>query len=97
MEEIYIDGIHEYDYLKTETKDSTIHILYYSDHIEWDSSIVGKKVIELIDNGNGITINQLKTDEELNYLEIEQFHVLLRLYSQESTYEIAPPSVKRYF
>ena len=55
MEEIYIDGIHEYDYLKTETKDQTIHTLYYSDHLEWSSSIVGTKAIELIDTHNDVS------------------------------------------
>ena len=96
MEEIYIDGIHEYDYLKTETKDETIHTLYYSDHIEWASSIVGTKAIELIDDGNGVQIKELSLDEE-DYLRIEQLHVILRLHSQEFTYEIASPSIKRDF
>ena len=97
MEEIYIDGIHEYDYLKTETKDQTVHTLYYTDHIEWSSSIVGTKAIELIDNGNGVQIKGLKLDEEENYLRIEQLHIILRLHSQESIYEISQPSVKTEF
>lgn len=97
MEEIYIDGIHEYDYLKTETKDQTVHTLYYSDHIEWDSNIAGTKAIELIDNGNGVQIKGLALDEEENYLRIEQLHIILRLYSQECIYEISQPSVKTEF
>ena len=97
MEEIYIDGIHEYDYLKTNTEGSMIHTLYYSDHLEWTSSIVGTKAIELIDNGNGVQIKGLALDEEENYLRIEQLHIMLRLHSQESTYQISPQSVKRDF
>jgi len=97
MEEIYIDGIHEYDYLKTKTKDQTVHALYHSDHIEWDSSIVHTKAIELIDSGNGVQIKGLSLDEEENYLRIEQLHIILRVYSQECTYEISPQSVKRDF
>lgn len=97
MEEIYIDGIHEYDYLKKNTEGSMIHTLYYSDHIEWDGNIVGTKAIELIDNGNGVQIKGLSLDEEENYLRIEQLHVILRLYSQECIYEIAPAPSKREF
>lgn len=97
MEEIYIDGIHEYDYLKTETKDQTIHTLYYSDYVEWCSTIVGKKAIELVDTYNGVQIKGLALDEEENYFKVEQLHIILRLYSQETAYEIAPPSVKKGF
>jgi len=97
MEEIYIDGIHEYDYLKTKIEGSMIHTLYYSDHLEWTSSIVGTKAIELIDSGNGVQIKELALDEEENYLKVEQLHIILRLYSQESTYEISPQPVKRDF
>jgi len=96
MEEIYIDGIHEYDYLKTATKDETVHTLYYSDHIEWSGGIVGTKAIELIDSGNGVSINNTSLNDE-DYLRIEQLHVLLRLYSQPSVYEISQPSIKTKF
>lgn len=97
MEEIYIDGIHEYDYLKTNVEGSMIHTLYYSDHLEWSSSLVGTKAIELIDNGNGVQIKGLALDEEENYLRIEQLHIILRLYSQECTYEISPQPIKTGF
>ena len=97
MEEIYIDGIHEYDYLKTETKDQTIHTLYYSDHIEWASSIVGTKAIELIDTHNDVHIEEIDISKAMNYLQMEQLHIILRLYSQESTYQISPQPIKRDF
>lgn len=97
MEEIYIDGIHEYDYLKTETKDQTVHTLYYSDHIEWDSNIAGTKAIELIDTHNDVIIEKIDTTKPMNYLQVEQLHIILRLYSQETAYEIAPQPVKKDF
>lgn len=97
MEEIYIDGIHEYDYLKTETEDQTVHTLYYSDHIEWSRSIASSKAIELIDTNNDVIIEKIDTNKPMNYLQVEQLHIILRLYSQETAYEIAPQSVKKYF
>lgn len=97
MEEIYIDGVHEYDYLKTETKDQTVHTLCYSDHSEWSSSIASKKAIELIDTHNDVRIEKLDISKEMSYLQMEQLHIILRLYSQETAYEIAPQPVKKYF
>ena len=97
MEEIYIDGIHEYDYLKTETKDQTIHTLYYSDHLEWSSSIVGTKAIELIDTHDDVVIEKIDTTKPMNYLQVEQLHIILRLYSQDCTYEISPQPIKTGF
>ena len=97
MEKIYIDGVHEYDYLKTETKDQTIHTLYYSDHLEWSSSIVGTKAIELIDTHNDVVIEKIDTSKPMNYLQVEQLHIILRLYSQETAYQISPQPVKKDF
>ena len=97
VEEIYIDDIHEYDYVKKETKDECIHTLYYSDWYGWADSIKGKKVIELIDSGNGVTIKDLVIDEEVDYLRIEQFHIILRLHSEQCKYQIAQPSLKKDF
>jgi hypothetical protein len=74
-----------------------IHTLYYSDHIEWTSSIVGTKAIELIDSGDGVQIKGLALDEEEDYLKVEQLHIILRLYSQECIYEIAPAPIKTGF
>ena len=97
VEEIYIDDIHEYDYVKKETKDECVHTLYYSDWYGWSDSIKGKKAIELIDSGNGVQIKGLSLDEEENYLRIEQLHIILRVYSQECTYEISPQPIKTGF
>jgi len=72
--------------------------LYYSDHLEWSSDIVGTKAIELIDSGNGVQIKGLFLfDEEENYLRIEQLHIILRLHSQDCTYEISSQPIKTGF
>ena len=97
VEEIYIDDIHEYNYVKAETKDECVHTLYYSDWYGWADTIKGKKAIELIDSGNGVTIKDLSLDDEQDYLRIEQLHIMLRLHSQQCTYQIAQPSLKKDF
>ena len=98
-EEIYIDGIHEYNYIKDvdENKDISIHTLYYSDSSEWSESTKNTLALQLVDDGNGIIIEQLSTKKGINYLETEQLHIILRLHSQPSAYEISQPATKTSF
>ena len=97
-EEIYINGKHEYDYHKLEaTKEATVHTLYYSDDFEWADHIRKTVAMQLVDTGSGIEIIGVNSKKEINYLEAEQLHILLRLSSSQSVYKIAEPSPKRDF
>ena len=97
-EEIYINGKHEYDYHKLEAaKHVTVHTLYYSDDEEWAEHIRKQVAMQLIDNGDGIEIIGACTKQHLNYLEAEQLHILLRLSSTHTVYQIAEPQSKSSF
>lgn len=97
-EEIYINGKHEYDYHKLEAaKDATVHTLYFSDSDEWDQSVRKQVAMQLVDTGDGIQIIGACTKKEINYLEAEQLHILLRLSSSHSIYQISEPAPKRDF
>ena len=97
-EEIYINGKHEYDYHKLEaTKEATVHTLYYSDDFEWADHVRKTVAMQLVDTGSGIEIIGISTKKEINYLEAEQLHILLRLSSGYSVYKIAEPTPKRDF
>lgn len=97
-EEIYINSRHEYDYHKLEAaKNVTVHTLYFSDDEEWADSMKKQVAMQLVDNGDGIEIIGACTKKNLDYLEAEQLHILLRLSSSHSVYKIAEPSPKRDF
>ena len=97
-EEIYINGKHEYDYHKLEaSKDATVHTLYFSDNDEWDDVVKKQVAMQLVDTGDGIQIIGLCTKKEIDYLEAEQLHILLRLASVHSVYQIAEPTPKKDF
>jgi hypothetical protein len=97
-EEIYINGRHEYDYHKLEaTKQAIVHTLYYSDDYEWADHVRKTVAMQLVDNGGGIEIIGISTKKEINYLEAEQLHILLRLSSTHSVYQITEPVVKKEF
>ena len=97
-EEIYINGRHEYDYHKLEaTKQATVHTLYYSDDYEWADHVRKTVAMQVVDNGGGIEIIGISTKKEINYLEAEQLHILLRLSSTHSVYQITEPVIKKEF
>jgi hypothetical protein len=97
-EEIYINGRHEYDYHKLEaTPSATVHTLYYSDDFEWADHVRKTVAMQLVDTGSGVELIGVNTKKEINYLEAEQLHILLRLSSSHSVYQIAEPIVKTNF
>lgn len=97
-EEIFINGSHEYDYKKQIlTDDVNVHTLYYSDHSDWGEETKKTIAVQLIDRGNGIEIMGLSTKKQLTYTEAEQLHILLRLASPHSVYQIAEPTPKKDF
>jgi hypothetical protein len=97
-EEIYINSRHEYNYHKLEAAEhATVHTLYYSDDTEWSVDIRNTVAMQLVDTGNGIEIIGISTKKEINYLEAEQLHILLRLSSGSTVYQIAEPTPKKDF
>lgn len=97
-EEIYINGRHEYDYHKLEaTKEATVHTLYYSDDYEWADHVRKSVAMQLVDTGSGVEIIGINSKKEINYLEAEQLHILLRLSSGHSVYQITEPVIKKEF
>ena len=97
-EEIYINGKHEYDYHKLSSKTNvTVHTLYFSDDEEWAEDHRNTVAMQLVDDGNGLEIIGVNTKKSINYLEAEQLHILLRLSSSQSVYQIAEPTPKVEF
>ena len=97
-EEIYIDGKHEYDYHKLQAAEhTTVHTLYFSDDDEWADNLKKQVAMQLVDTGDGIQIIGISIKKEINYLEAEQLHILLRLTITHSVYQIAEQPIKKEF
>jgi hypothetical protein len=82
MEQILIDGKHDYDYkLSNDT-----HELYCSDGDHWFSP--GSLSMEVVDDGNGLTV--MEQGIRLIYLDYsaaERLSILLRIINRDRTYE----------
>ena len=96
IEEIYIDGKHEYDYCFN-NDDVPTYSLYHSLDDYWSDHIKGTEALRLEDTGNGVKIIGLSSKKEVNYSQIEELHILLRLYTQVTHYEIVTPPIKTLF
>lgn len=97
-EEIYINGVHEYDYHKLHvTTDVKVHTLYFSDDEEWSDDLRKQVAMQLVDNSNGIELIGVNSKKMIDYLEAEQLHILLRLASTDCVYQISEPTPKRTF
>ena len=97
-EEIYINDRHEYDYHKLKvTEHTVVHTLYFSDDFEWGADTRNTVAMQLVDTGNGIEIIGVNSKKEIDYLEAEQLHILLRLSSGNSVYQITEPVIKKEF
>jgi len=96
MEEIYVDGKHEYDYCFN-NDDVPTYSLYYSNNLYWSDHVRGVEALRLEDTGNGVKIIGLNSKKEIDYSQIEELHILLRLYTQVTHYEIAQPAIKTLF
>ena len=64
----------------------------------------GNNIVPTIKGAGSVTYGiallqdyDLVIDEEQDYLRIEQLHIILRLHSQQCTYQIAQPSLKKDF
>lgn len=97
-EQIYINDKHEYDYHKLNAAPhATVHTLYFSDNDEWADNLKKQVAMQLVDTGDGIQIIGITTKKEIDYLEAEHLHILLRLASVHSVYQIAKPTPKKDF
>lgn len=83
MEQILIDGKHEYNY----KLDNDDHELYFSEDEAWISS--GELAIQIIDDGNGLRV--MENEKSIVYLDYhmaEMISIVLRLINRERTYEV---------
>ena len=84
-QQIFIDGIHEYDY---ELIDDNLHALYYSNGGEWTEHVKGMVAMSIRDDGNGLE-GMDGSSNRINYSEAEQLFILLKLINSPAKHEIA--------
>ena len=91
---IFIDDIHEYDYVRDELDHKVIiHSLFYSNQVHWTSTVRDTIAMQLTDNGDGFIIsgeNKFNKGVVIDYSCAEQLEILLRLVyvHNPSRYEI---------
>ena len=90
-QQIYVNGIYEYDYelIDDNIHNDNIHTLYYSISEHWTPTIRGQIAFAIEDDGNGFNLLTILTDKKkLDYSESEYLYILLRITHTSNTYEI---------
>jgi hypothetical protein len=94
---IFINGDHEYDYVKDEQAKVTSHLLFYSNTEIWSSDIRETLAASIEDDGNGYTLSgnaRPGKKGRIDYQYAQQLELLLRLADLEITnkYELSVES-----
>lgn len=94
---IFINDVHEYDYVKDEQSKVTSHLLFYSNTEVWNSEIRETLAASIEDDGNGYTLSgNARPDKKgkIDYHYAQQLEILLRLADKEITnkYELSVES-----
>ncbi len=79
VKEIFINGEHSYNVSIEKVKNKTVYSLFFSAESFWTRP--NELTLQLVDDGNGIKIDKLKTKNFLDYHEAEKLSVLLRVCS----------------
>lgn len=83
MTAIYIDGVHEFDYIKN----GDVHALYHSFGEQWSEDSKGELAFSIEEDGNGLILpSKMK---RLDYCTARYISIILKLALEEVRYEVA--------
>tara|TARA_R110000744_G_scaffold105075_2_gene201018 strand:+ start:974 stop:1258 length:285 start_codon:yes stop_codon:yes gene_type:complete len=84
-EQVIVDDVHAYDYLAMSNDLQESHMLYCDD----------KLCMQLDINETHVKVFEIAGQEQWTIQEAEMLHILLRLSSQYSVYELMSPTPKK--
>lgn len=88
VQQIFVDGVHDYDYESITTAEGVLHILKRSHSEQWSEHVQGEILYSVLDTGNGFKFDE-KIKKNLDYHEAFTLSVILKKISfNECTVEI---------
>lgn len=81
MKKIFVDDVHEYDYVMEEMEDGEIHSLYRSNSKSCSDHVIGEIAVSIFNSGNGFEINVPKKIKKLDYSDAFALSILLKMLS----------------
>ena len=71
---------HDYDVIISDTDEGTLYTMYRS-KTYWSDEKKGEKIMEVLDNGDGVVFKP-RTCKELDYSELSELYVMLTFMSK---------------
>jgi hypothetical protein len=78
MEAIFVEGLHDYNYVEEVTDSGVIHLLFRSDGAHWTSHCRGEELLSITDTGDGFIFNHGKPKKEMDYSYSLELSILLK-------------------
>lgn len=78
MEAIFVEGIHDYNYVEEVTDLGVVHLLFRSNGEHWTSHCRGEEILSITDTGNGFVFNHSKPKKEMDYSYSLELSILLK-------------------
>lgn len=78
MEAIFVEGIHDYNYVEEITDSGINHLLFRSDGAHWTSHCRGEEILSVTDTGDGFIFNHSKPRKEMDYSYALELSILLK-------------------
>ena len=76
---------HDYDVTVEHTDAGTVYTMFYSRNHYWDQSARGKKVMTVIDDGNGLVFNP-RANKAMDYAEVAELFAMLSFINSQEKY-----------
>jgi len=78
MEAIFVEGIHDYNYVEKITDTGITHILSRSEGTHWTSHCRGEEILSITDTGDGFIFDHSKPKKEMDYSYSLELSILLK-------------------
>lgn len=90
MKAIFVDGVHEYDYVKKTVSNGTVHLLFRSNSDHWSDHCKDEEIMSITNTGNGFIFNHSRPKKEMDYHYAFYLSILLKMLSfNDHTVEIS--------
>ena len=76
---------HDYDVTIDKTDLGIVYTMYYSRNHYWDESLRGQKIMTILDDGDGYTVNP-KFNKAMDYAEMAELFAMLSFINSQEKY-----------
>lgn len=86
-QEVFVNGVHEYDYEFREEGQNMIHSLYRNHSAIWREDVQGEGLLRIVDDGHGLAFSS-KPFSQVDYDQAIHLRILLGIIYRDEDFEL---------